>query len=565
MINRIGVFSALTILAAVVTVSRWGGQVHAAFSLKEERLLRTFTEVLHTTQTKYALPVSSQELVESAIRGMLRTLDPHSSFFSTTDYNRLQEEQQGKYYGLGITIRPEAPGSGRVVIVEPPAPGTPAYKVGLRAGDVISKIEGKPIEDWDINREVIPNLKGPRGTIVRITVDRAEEFEPINFTIERDAIPLYTIKFVVEIRPRIGYLRINKFSETTHKELGEALDELDEASLEGLILDLRDNPGGSLSQAIAVADRFLEKGQLIVSTRNQRKHRAEHQPKGREHRAPEGRRYYYPMIVLINGNSASASEIVAGALQDHDRALIVGETSFGKALVQTIYPLDGSKGLALTTGKYYTPSDRLIQRDYSESFYEYMYRRAKTEGLKREEYRTDRGRVVYGGGGITPDEVVRPESTSKLVRLIKRKNLFYEFIIKLTTGAISSASEYPEWREQWEDLKAEQQERIRQQLTVSESVLGEFKAFLNAKGVKFTDPSFDEDRKSIRNGLQRELFLKLLGEREGFKVSLEVDHQLQRAIEFLPRAKFLSRVNTRDKFRVVLRMSESISLAGCRT
>ena len=286
---RLGMLLVLTILLAAILGGLLGDRVSAGAPLEKDtqQLLKTFTEALATVQTHYITPISATELVESAIRGMLRSLDPHSSFFAAPDYNRLQEEQQGKYYGLGITIRAEAPGSGRVVIVEPPAPGTPAYKAGLKFGDVISKIEGKPIEDWDLNRQVIPNLKGPKGTRVTIAIERPGEPEPINVTVERDEITLYTIKFTFHIRPRLGYIKIARFSETTTQELNEALKKLNETDLKGLILDLRDNPGGALNQAINVADRFLKKGDLIVRTRSR-----EGQP--HEYRAPKGSRYRYP-------------------------------------------------------------------------------------------------------------------------------------------------------------------------------------------------------------------------------------------------------------------------------
>ena len=530
--NRLGVFLVITVLIATLLGGWLGDKVRAGGSLEKDTngLLKTFTSALATIQQEYVKEVPTGELVESAIRGLLRTLDPHSSFFATSDYNRLQEEQQGKYFGLGISIRPEAPGSGRVVIVEPPTPGTPAYKVGLKVGDVIAKIEGQSIENWDINREVIPNLKGPKGTKVRITVQRPEEPEPLEFTVERDEIPLYTIKFAFQIAPSIGYIQIIKFSETTGKELGESLEELQEAALTGLVLDLRDNLGGALSQAIEVADRFLEKGQLIVRTRGR-------QGKGHEYRAPKGRHHDYPMVVLINENSASASEIVAGALQDHYRALIVGENSFGKALVQTIYPLQGNRGLALTTGKYYTPSNRLIQRDYSDSFYDYFYSRTQvTSGSDQKPTPSEDA----PSGGISPDFEISLKLPSKLGRLIDRKNLFYEFATKLTSGEVLTDVRYQYSRQEREKLTPEERDRLIKELAVTDQTLSSFQDFLRQRKVKFKPESFEEIRDLILNGLKREIFLSLFGEREGYRIGLEMDHQLQKAVELLPRARELA-------------------------
>ncbi|RPJ60798.1 MAG: S41 family peptidase [Acidobacteria bacterium] len=531
--NRLAFFVTVVIITAALLGGWFGDRVSAGPPLEKDTqvLLKTFTEALAVIQANYIRPVTSETLIEASVRGMLRTLDPHSSFFATSDYSRLQEEQQGKYYGLGITIRAESPGSGRVVVVEPPAPGTPAYKVGMKAGDIISKIEGQSIEDWDVNEDVIPNLKGPKGTKVNITVERPGEPQPVEMVVERDEIPLYTIKYAFPLESGIGYIRLDKFSETSSHELDESLKRLEEASLKGLILDLRDNPGGSLSQAIEVADRFLAKDQLIVSTKG-RQGREPH-----EYRAPRGRRYMYPMIVLINQNSASASEIVAGALQDHDRALIVGETSFGKALVQTIYPLDGRRGLALTTGRYYTPADRLIQRDYSQGFYDYFYTRAKVESKDRQQKQTDGGRTVYGGGGITPDYEVTLKA-DKLGRLIDRRNLFYDFATKLTTGELKSDVKYDY---SGKKLSAEEKARVKDELDVTDQTLLLFKQYLQEKKVVFSEQSYEESKDLIRNRLKQELFLLVFeSDREGYRVALEVDQQVQKAIELLPQAQVLA-------------------------
>jgi len=536
--NRLGIFLIITILSAALLGGWLGGPLSASppSEADTDRLLKVFSEALAAIREHYVEPIPTEELVESAVRGMLRTLDPHSSFFSTSDYNRLQEEQRGRYYGLGISIRAESPGSGRVMVLEPPAPGTPAYKVGLRAGDVISKIEGEPIDDWDLNEEVIPHLKGPKGTEVNITVERPGEPEPLELTVVRDEISMYTIKYVFRIGNDIGYIRIDRFSETTGKELAEALEKLDEKNLKGFILDLRDNPGGALNQALAVSDRFLGNGQVIVVTKDRN-------GQGREFRTQQGSPYDYPMVVLINENSASASEIVSGALQDHDRALIVGETSFGKALVQTIYPLEGNKGLALTTGQYYTPSNRLIQRDYSSSFYDYFYSRQDTTQRGTEAHYTDSGRTVFAGGGITPDEKVGRETYSRLVRVIERERLFAEFVDDLTEGEIQSDIRYQFSPEERFAFTAEEREQLIPQLAITDKTLRLFKTFLYSHQVDLTDQSFEESRRFIENKLKQQLFLVLLGNQERVKVSLEIDQQVLKAIELLPEATALIQNN----------------------
>ena len=536
--NKLGIFLMSSIMIAALVGGWFGGPLAAGPPPESDtsRLLKTFTAAFAAVQEHYVEPVTTDKLIESAVRGMLRTLDPHSSFFSVSDYNKLQEEQRGRYFGLGITIRAESPGSGRVAIVEPPSPGTPAYKVGLRAGDVISKIEGKPIDSWDLNEDVIPNLKGSKGTAVNITIERPGEPEPIELAVIRDEISLYTIKYVFRLDDEIGYVRVNKFSETTGEELNQALDRLDEGSLQGLVLDLRDNPGGALSQALAVSDRFLRKNQLIVSTRSR-------SGRGREFRAEEGSEHEYPMVVLINRNSASASEIVSGALQDHDRALIVGETSFGKALVQTIYPLEGNRGLALTTGQYLTPSNRLIQRDYSDSFYEYYLTRSDNPEAESGDFRTDSGRVVFGGGGIAPDEEVRVRRFSSLVRMIDRKRLFIEFATDLVDGDIQSDVQYQLDRGAQLDLSEEERRQRIEELAITDETLEFFEDFLRYKEVELTDEGFQEDRQIIANRLKQEVVLNLFGDEESFRIALRIDNQLQKAIELLPEAAALMQNN----------------------
>src|SRR5437868_8567456 len=278
--------------------------------------------------------------------------------------------------------------------------GTPAYRAGIRPGDIIIAVDGKSTDNMTTS-DVADLLKGPRNTNVRITILREGSDKPLEFNVVRDEIPRHSVDAHFEIRPGIGYMHINGFQETTGEEVSQALDEF--GDMKGLILDLRQNPGGVLSEGVSVADKFLKKGQVIVShhgrASSERVYRATNGNGGKE----------YPLVVLVNRGSASASEIVAGAIQDHDRGLIVGETTFGKGLVQTVYPLSENTGLALTTAKYYTPSGRLIQRDYSNvSLYDYYYNRegGQENNGSHEIKLTDSGRTVYGGGGITPDVAI---------------------------------------------------------------------------------------------------------------------------------------------------------------
>ncbi len=324
--------------------------------------LRSFTEVYDVVQQNYAEPVNPDKAIyNGAIPGMLRVLDPHSNFFDPKSYAALREEQRGKYYGVGMQVGPR---NNKVIVIAPFA-GAPAYRAGIRPGDVIIAVDGKPTDNMSTS-DVAELLKGPKGTTVKITMLREGSDKPLDFTVVRDEIPRYSVDVHFMIRPGIGYVHVSGFQETTEHELRHALDEL--GDLHGLILDLRQNPGGLLSEGVGVADQFLKKGQVIVShhgrASTEKVYKAAHGNGGKD----------YPLVVLVNRGTASAAEIVAGAIQDHDRGLIAGETTFGKGLVQTVYPLSENTGLALTTAKYYTPSGRLIQRDYSNvSLYDYYY------------------------------------------------------------------------------------------------------------------------------------------------------------------------------------------------
>src|SRR5437588_8824023 len=379
--------------------------------------LRQFSEVYDLVEQNYAEPVNADKAIyNGAIPGMLHVLDPHSNFFDPKSYSALREEQRGKYYGVGMTIAPR----NNKVIVLAPFVGTPAYKAGIRPGDVIMAVDGKPTDNMTTG-DVADMLKGNKGTNVHITILREGSEKPLEFNVVRDEIPRYSVDLKFELRPGIGYMHVTSFNETTEREVEDALDEF--TDLKGLILDLRGNPGGLLNEGVGVADKFLKKGQVIVSHRGrsspERTYKAAHGNAGKD----------YPLVVLVNRGTASAAEIVSGAIQDHDRGLIVGEVTFGKGLVQTVYPLSENTGLALTTAKYYTPSGRLIQRDYNGvSLYDYYYNRENEEPNSNHEVKlTDSGRTVYGGGGIAPDVKIPPLKGNRFQDTLLQHYAFFNF------------------------------------------------------------------------------------------------------------------------------------------
>src|SRR5450755_2201810 len=368
--------------------------------------LKSFTQVYSIVEENYAEPVDPDKAIyDGAIPGMLHVLDPHSNFFDPKAYSLLKEDQRGKYYGVGMQVGPRNVNNRTVVIVIAPFVGTPAYRAGIHPGDIIAAVDGKATDNMTTSN-VADLLKGPKGTTVRITILREGTEKPLEFAVVRDEIPRYSVDLHFLIQPGTGYMHVSGFNETTETEVQSALDEM--GDLKGLILDLRQNPGGLLSEGVGVADKFLHKGQLIVSHHG----RASSEKRYTATRGNGGKDY--PLVVLVNRGTASAAEIVSGAIQDHDRGLIVGETTFGKGLVQTVYPLSENTGLALTTAKYYTPSGRLIQRDYSNlSLYDYYYNREGENNANKEVKLTDGGRTVYGGGGITPDVKLAPFKSTK--------------------------------------------------------------------------------------------------------------------------------------------------------
>ena len=379
-----------------------GGRVAAQSATDESTLrdsLHEFTDVYSIVEQNYAEPLNQdmtdRAIYDGAIPGMLHVLDPHSNFYDPKAFAQMREDQHGKYYGVGMSIQPQPDKNGVIhVVVLAPFEGTPAFKAGIRPGDAILSIDGKSADGLD-SSAVASMLKVPRGTHVMVVMAREGKDQPLTFDLVRDEIPRNSVDIAFLLRPGVGYIHVTNFMETTSREVGDALDKFQAANgnLHGLIVDLRGNPGGLLNEAVNMSDKFLQKGQVVVSQHG----RAFHDQVYTATHGQEGSTKY-PIVVIVNRNTASAAEIVSGALQDHDRALIVGETTFGKGLVQTVFPVAENTGLALTTYHYYTPSGRLIQRSYDHvSHYDYYYVRddaKKADKSNAEVKLTDSGRTV---------------------------------------------------------------------------------------------------------------------------------------------------------------------------
>ncbi|HSL81343.1 MAG TPA: S41 family peptidase, partial [Thermoanaerobaculia bacterium] len=420
----------VTVLAGTLV-----GERVLALNEETRESLKAYTELVTLAHEQYGTEVEYKDLVFASIEGMLRTLDPHTSFLPPTAYRRMREKQQESFYGLGILVGAR---NGRLTVITP-IEGTPASRLGIQAGDVIDTIEGEPTETMSVD-EAVEKLKGPKGTEVDITIVRRGMEEPLPLTVTRAEIPQTTVRHAYMLTPDTGYVWVTDFSRGTGAEVGQAIQRLRAQGMKRLLFDLRNNGGGLLDQAIDVADYFLEDGALIVETRGRtRDSFAEYGDTG-SHRALD-----LPVVVLVNQGTASAAEIVSGAIQDHDVGLIVGTPTWGKGLVQTVYNLPYGAGLALTTARYYTPSGRLIQRDYT-SFYDYytyvpelsdeVIQDTPGEGggpaaprSGEPVYYTDLGRKVYGGGGITPDLVVEAGDLSPYSQFLISRNAHFDFAV----------------------------------------------------------------------------------------------------------------------------------------
>jgi carboxyl-terminal processing protease len=455
-------------------------------------------------QNEAERPSPEKLYYKGAIPGMLRELDPHSNFFDPKDFRLLQDDQKGSYFGVGMMVSTR---NGKTVVIAP-FPGSPAYHVGLRPGDIIVSVNDKSTEGLNTT-EVADLLKGPRGTPVKVVISREGAADYLPFTIVRDEITRKSVPEAFYIKPSIAYVKILSFTETTARELDDAMNQLNENEIRGLVLDLRENPGGLLNAGVAVADHFLRKGQVVVSARGRNSPQKALIARNGNHG------HDYPIVVLVDRLSASAAEIVSGALQDHDRAWILGEKTFGKGLVQTVFQLSDNTALALTTAHFYTPSGRLIQRDYSnESFYDYYFHRDDSVQNPNDVKMTDTGRTVYGGGGITPDEKYQVPKLDRLEISLFRDGLF-NFTRIYFAGHPSTLPK--NWMP-------------------GDAVLKDLQDYLVSKKVTFTDAQFTQDHDWIRRYLAKEMYTYAFNVDESDRVFAQTDPEVMRAVEAMPKA-----------------------------
>jgi carboxyl-terminal processing protease len=498
-----------------------------------------FSEALSVIQDNYidGNKLDYNNVFKSSIIGMLRTLDPHSNYYDRAEFDELKTDQRSEYFGIGASIQNQTIGDKTDTYIMATFENSPAARAGLRYGDKILAVDGEDMKG-KFSSDVRDKIRGPRGSTVKITVERASDLKQQTVEITRDAVPQPSIPDAYMLRPGVGYIGMTQgFNYTTADELQAALEDLHAQGMQSLVLDLRGNPGGFLDQAIRVSEKFLPRGQTILS----QKGRNGFGDKTYEssNRNPD----QTPIVLLVNGNTASASEIVAGAMQDHDRALIVGQTSFGKGLVQGIFPMDYGTGLTLTTAKYYTPSGRLIQRDYSnESFYDY-YTKGGTIGQDQNQTakptgpqsKTDTGRPVYGGGGITPDESVKPRTITAAQG--RMRNPVFAFVRDLINGRIPGFDSYKVQR----GIDFEHSKLQATDFPVTDELFKAFKDYVaKDPSWKFTTAQLDRSKDFLVEDLRYNIITAAYGRVTADQVLIADDPQVAKAVDVMPKARELA-------------------------
>ena len=495
------------------------------------RIMTDYREAVDVVEKGYVSPIDHEKVTDSSIQGMLWTLDPHSAFFTRDEFRKLSEEQASEFYGIGVSILQHRDG----VYVQSIVPNTPADRSGLRYGDKFLQVDGKDAADWS-SSEVSRNVRGEKGSKVKVKVDRAGSSTPLEFEIVRGGVPLPSIRNYFLMSNGIGYIGLTGgFQETTAAELGDAVGELQKQGMKGLVLDLRGNPGGILEQAISVMSRFIPANKTVVSVKGRTNYATP-----RDLRSSGGMSDNYPLVVLINGGSASASEIVAGAVQDYGRGIVVGSDSFGKGLVQRVFRLPYGTGLTLTTARYYTPFGRSLQRDYSSgSIYDY-YSQHDSEADSKDAapkpagspVTLPDGRTLFGGRGIEPDVKVAPQEFNAARARLNDAAFF--FVRQLVAGRIAG----------FESYKVEKQSH-RGDVSPGEFAVTDklFEAFRNytvsIKASGLSAENIDREAEYARTRLRQEIATANNSNEAGIRVLLEADPQVVKAADLIPDARKL--------------------------
>jgi carboxyl-terminal processing protease len=488
-----------------------------------------FNDVLKYTKENYIDKVSEEKLVEDAIQGMFSQLDPHTAYISVQEQQTSEEELRGNFEGIGIEFQIIQD----TIVVVSAITGSPSEAVGVQSGDRIVKINGQSSVGLKSN-DVIKKLRGKKGTEVGITIFNPVNKKVFDYKITRDKINLYSVDTAIMLQDSIGYINLTRFAETSTDEILSALSTLKDLGMKYLVLDLRNNPGGYLNQAQKISDIFIDGDKLIVYTKGRLKKYDE------ELRAKKNYPYEkLPIVVLVNRGSASASEIVAGAIQDWDRGLIIGETTFGKGLVQRPIILSDNSAIRITISKYFTPSGRAIQRDFQnkKQYYTDKLERMESDSNNinhtaesdsaKPKFKTNNGRIVYGGGGITPDIIVEMTNDSEFLQELRKNNIYYQYARIYLDKQNSS-------------LKKKYSKNIKSFLSnffISDSDMIEFLKFIRMKKLKFSQPDYERDKKEIMNRLKAFIARDLFKDEGWYSVLLQSDKQFLKAKNYLFDAK----------------------------
>ena len=536
--NKFVIIAGISIVAGALIGGLFGKlpvATSADTAVTAARILADYREGVDVVEKNYIGTVDHEKITDSSIQGLLWTLDPHSAFFTREEFQKLTQEQASEFYGIGVSILQHRGG----VFVQSVVPGTPADKAGLRYGDKFLQVDGKDSADWS-SAEVSKNVRGEKGTAVKVKVERASSPTPVDFEIVRGGVPLPSIRNYFLLPNGVGYVGLTVgFQETTAAELGDAIDELQKQGMKSLILDLRGNPGGILEQAIAVMSRFIPSNKTVVSVKGRASY-----TDTRELRTSGSGGGNIPLVVMINGGSASAAEIVAGAVQDYGRGVVVGGDSFGKGLVQRVFRLPYGTGLTLTTARYYTPFGRSLQRDYSSgSIYDYYANHDDEEANGDAAPKpagvpitTPDGRTLFGGRGLEPDVKVKPFEYSPARGRVSDAAFF--FARQLVAGKIAGFESYKvEKQSHAMDIQAGK-------FQIDDRLFEAFKAFTVAdKGTGLTAANIDAEAEFARMRLRLELATANYSNEAGIRVLLEADPQVLKAVEVMPDARKLAETN----------------------